>query len=168
MEGIIVPGLPPEWGHVVTVLIGLLSGWLVYPATAIAKKLGQTHGPGTVTIAAALSMLVGVGYAAVSAMSGGAFSVTQAITVAVIAFFKANGEAIARAQAADRAEREKKAGGEAQAQRESAPSVTVNVPAPAPQQPVTPPPGIEAGKPLPAEYVEPQAARKAPSLRIEK
>ena len=164
MEGLIVPGLPPEWGHVVTVLIGLLSGWLVYPATAIAKKLGQTHGPGTVTIAAFLSLLVGAGYAGINAMSGGTFSVTQAITVAVIAFFKANGEAIARAQAADKAAREKAE----EAPRESAPSVTVNVPAPAPQSPVTPPPGIEAGKPLPAEYVEPQTARKAPSLRIEK
>ena len=154
MEGIIIPGVPAEYAAIATTLIGIVSSLLVGPATAIAKKLWGTEGVSTVAISAALSFIVGMMWAAIGAASGGTFNIIQALTITAIAFVKANGDYISRAQANVKANK-------------AAPPIAAQ-PAPAPQSPVTPPPGIEAGKPLPAEYVEPQTARKAPSLRIEK
>ena len=154
MEGIIIPGVPAEYAAIITTVIGFVAGWLTEALTAIAKKAGRTSGVTTVTVSAVLSLLVSLGFTVAGVLNGGEANLPQALVIALIAFVKSNGGYLLRKQA------------NASANREAAPIAAQ--PAPAPQQPVTPPPGIEAGKPLPAEYVEPQAAKKAPSLRIEK
>ncbi len=149
MEGITLPGVPAELAAIITTIIGFLAGWLTEALTAIAKKAGRTSGVTTVTVSAVLSLLVSLGFAIVAAVNGGEVNIGQAIIIAVIAFVRSNGAYLLRKQANASANREAPA--------------AVPVPVPASPSPVTPPPGIEAGKPLPSEYV---TAESGPTLTV--
>lgn len=99
METLVIPGLPADLASIFTVVIGLIASMLVGPLTAIWKKAGKTEGPTTVGISAVLSLIVGIIYAVISASSGGAFNIVQALVVAVVAFVKSNGSYIMAKQA---------------------------------------------------------------------
>lgn len=168
MEGIVIPGLPAEAASVVVLVIGYLSALLVAPLTAIWKRLGNTQGVSTVMVSAFLSLMVAIGWAIISAFSSGSVTIVgigQALVVAIIAFLRANGSYLMTVQANAKANNAapKKKGEDGAA----TPTVTVNVPPSASPSPVTPPPGIVEGQPLPAEYLGPVAGRDAPTLRVE-
>lgn len=104
MEQIVIPGVPADYAAFIYTLIGLLSAWLVSPVTAIIKKLGGTSGATTVTVSAALSLLVSLGFAlSAAAAQGGAINWLGVLLGALVAFLRANGEYLTRSQAAQKA-----------------------------------------------------------------
>lgn len=81
-------------------VIGLLSAWLIIPLTALAKKLGRTTGPTTVTVSAFFSaLLVGVGGWVLGLYGTGTASYGAACWAALLAFLKANGDYLTKVQA---------------------------------------------------------------------
>ncbi|UQN05427.1 hypothetical protein [Deinococcus sp. QL22] len=137
-------GIPPEYTTLVTLGIGVVTGWLVYPLTAIAKKLGRTEGPTTVAISAGLSLAVALGLTLIQAdASRGDAPLWPALFSAFLGWLQANGTYIARAQAISK--------GNALAPQ-SAPQATGEVHLPQVRQPSgvealpnseTPPPGAQ-------------------------
>lgn len=146
-----LPGLPADWQPVVTLAIGLLSGVLVGPITAIAKKLGRTEGPTTVAISAAISLVLTFGFSLwQAAVTQTNLPLGQTLLLATIAFLKSNGDYISRVFST--------------AKGQGTPEVTVNLPtleqppAPAPIVigDVVPPPDLKTPPPgVPASGLEP-------------
>lgn len=85
----------------IALFVGLLSGLLVHPLTAIAKRFGRTEGPTTVAISAVLSLLVSAGYALYqAAASHPGPGLWGALLNAAIAFVFANGLYLGQVSAA--------------------------------------------------------------------
>ncbi|WP_414656767.1 hypothetical protein ACINK0_11395 [Deinococcus sp. VB343] len=145
-----LPGLPADWQPVVTLAIGLLSGVLVGPLTAIAKKLGRTEGPNTVAVSAVMSLLVTLGFSLWQATASQTnMPWGQALLLALIAFVKSNGDYISRVFST--------------AKGQGTPEVTVNMPTP--EQPPTPAPIVIGDVMPPADIKTPPPG--APASDIE-
>ncbi|MDV6376019.1 hypothetical protein [Deinococcus arenicola] len=90
--GDLIPGIPAEWQTPIVVGVGLLSGFLVGPLTAIAKKLGRTTGPSTVAVSAALSLIVAVAFVLIQAATTREdVAWTAALWIALLGFIRSNG-----------------------------------------------------------------------------
>ncbi|WP_407572159.1 hypothetical protein [Deinococcus altitudinis] len=100
----VAPPLPDQlapYAPLITVGIGLFSTLLVYPLTAIAKRLGRTQGPTTVIISGVLSLLVSAGFTlwqAAATHTGAEF--WPALLSAAMAFATSNGVYIGQVFAA--------------------------------------------------------------------
>ncbi|UQN06262.1 hypothetical protein [Deinococcus sp. QL22] len=93
-------GIPAEYTAIVTVIITALTGWLVTPLTAVAKKLGRTEGPTTVLISAVLSIVIALGLTIIqAALSSGTDPLWPAVISALVGWVKANGDYLMRVQA---------------------------------------------------------------------
>lgn len=104
MEQIVIPGVPAEYAALIYTLIGLIAAPLVTPLTALFKRFGGTSGITTVTVSAALSLCVSLGFAlAAAAAQGTGVNWLGVIVGAFVAFVKANGDFWARTQAAQKA-----------------------------------------------------------------
>lgn len=145
-----LPGLPADWQPVVTLAIGLLSGVLVGPITAIAKKLGRTEGPTTVAISAAISLVLTFGFSLwQAAVTQTNLPLGQTLLLATIAFLKSNGDYISRVFST--------------AKGQGTPEVTVNLPTPE-QQPPTPAPIVIGDVMPPADIKTPPPGVPASGL----
>lgn len=99
-----LPGVPAEYQATLTAAIGLLSGLLVYPLTALAKRFWKTSGVNTVVISAVLSLLVAAGFNVWQAVATqGSVPIWTALITALWAFVQANGAYIAKVYATAKA-----------------------------------------------------------------
>lgn len=90
-------GIPAEYQHVVTVLVGLLAAVLVQPLTALGKKLGRTQGVTTVAVSGVLSLLVALGFTLAQALATHhEQNLWGTLLIALVAFLKANGDYLTR------------------------------------------------------------------------
>jgi len=98
-----VVGIPQEYSVMVFGMIAVVSGLLVEPLTALAKRAGNTQGVTTGTVSAVLSLVVAFGFTLAQSLNTDTpVNVWAALGVAFWAFVQANGSYISKMLAAKR------------------------------------------------------------------